>query len=112
MYNVSVVPDNSEILCRRFESGEATNDLIGKCYSVRIGILRNAEKALNAFILDIFLDCVHVRAVVVHFDIYHLDAEMLKNSEMSVVAGAGAEKFNLTLLDPWLVAAAAEYHAL
>ena len=37
---------------------------------------------------------------------------MLKNTEMSVVAGAGAKELDLSLLYPRLVSAAAEHHTL
>ena len=112
MNNISIVPNHSEIFCRRLKSSKAADNLVRECYSVGIRVFRNAEKSFNALILDIFLNAVHIRTVGIHFNIYHLDAEMLKNSEMSVIAGAGAEEFNLTLLDPGLISAAAEYHAL
>ena len=79
MYVVSIVPENTEILCRRW-----------------VGILRYAPDTLNGFILaDQLFHQIHIRALGSHRNIDHLYAKIFCNRKMTVIAWNRAEEFYL-----------------
>ena len=51
------------------------------------------------------LDLIHIRAVFIHGDAHQLEAELLRNGEVAIIPGHGAEELERPLFGPRLFAA-------
>ena len=114
---VSVVPEDAEVLGGRLESGKALNDLVRIGYAGGVRVHGNAPDALDRVVLcHQLFDHVHIGAVFVGGDVYHLKAELLGDSKVPVIAGNRAEPLYLGQILPRLLNAvhaenvAAHYH--
>ena len=88
VYIVSIIPVNTEILCRRLQIGKTAYGFVGICDSLRIGIFRHAPDSLNRSILTHQLfNHIHIRAFRSHRHIHHFNPEIFRNSKMSVITG-------------------------
>ena len=102
MYTVGVVPVNTEVTCSRLETCETTYGLIAVAVALRVGVLRDAPDALDGVVfLHELLDHVHIRTGRRHRNIDHLDAEVLGDTEVTVVARYRTEPLHLIKLTPW-----------
>ena len=101
MNTVGIVPVNPEILCRGLQIGEAADGLIGIGITLGIGVLRHAPDALDGRILcHQFFHQIHIRAFWGHGHVDHLDAKMLGDGKVPVIAGHRAEELHLIQLAP------------
>ena len=98
---VCVIPVNTEILRRRLQACKTAHRLVRVGDTLRVGIFRHAPDALYRFVVvDIFLDHIHIRSVLRHRDIDHLNAKIFRDSKMTVVSWHRAEEFYLIQLAP------------
>ena len=101
--DVSLVPENLEIGCCRFQRGKAADGLIAVGVAVRVGILRHAPDALDGVIIgDKLLDFVHIGAIGAHGDADQFKAHLLGDGKVAVITGNRAEKFAVLDLTPGL----------
>ena len=106
VHEIGIIPENAEIVGCGLERGKGAHNLVGVGDAAGVGILWHAPDALDrGVLLDIPAHEIHIRAVFVERDIDHLDTEGLADGKVAVVAGHGAEEFQLALLPPGLAAA-------
>ena len=99
--DVSLIPEDLEVGGGGLHLGEAVDGLVAVGVAVRVGILRHAPDALDGVILGHqLLDDVHVGAVRGHGDADQLEAELLGDGKMAVIAGHRAEELPLLHLRP------------
>ena len=95
MHAVGVVPEDAEIGGGRLHRGEATDRLVGVGVARGVGVLGDAPDALDTLIgRDEALDLVHVRTVLDHTHGNVLDAQILGDAEVAIVAGRGTEELD------------------
>ena len=112
MNGVSIIPEDAEIVRCGGHGCQLAHDLIAIRNTAWIGILRHAPDALHRSIIRYeFLDHVHVRAIFVHGNRDHLDAECLGHAEVAIVARNGAEELHFFKLAPGSCAQRAEHPA-
>ena len=101
MDSVCVIPEDAEVLCRRFQSCKAVDGFIGIGDALRIGILRNAPDPLDGRVgaYQLF-DNVHVGAGMSHRHVHHFDSEIFRNGKVSVITWNRAQKFYFVQLAP------------
>ena len=101
MHGVGVVPHDAEVGGGTLHGGETADRLIGVGHTRGVGILGDAEHALDGGIRsDEALDLVHVGAGLGHTDRDVLDAEVLGEAEVTVVTGRGAQPLHALELVP------------
>ena len=84
---VSVVPEDPEIFCRRFQLGKAVYSLVRVGDSLGVGVLGYAPDSLNSgIIVDQFFYHIHIRAFHSHGNRDHLDAEIFGDREVTVIS--------------------------
>ena len=108
---ISVIPDDAEILRACLHGCHTADDFVRISFSFRIGILRHTEHAFDCRVLHDLFQQLHIRAVLQHRDVDHLDPKIFAHAEMSVVTGHRAGKLHLIELAP-RGAARAVRHAL
>ena len=95
VHHVCVVPEDAEIVCRSLHGGESFDHAVRESDARGIGILGHAPDALDGIVLsDKGLDDVHIGTVLFHADGDHLDAELLTDGEVAVVAGRGTDELD------------------
>ena len=105
VHAVGVIPEDPEVRRGRFQPGEAADRLVRIGNALGIGVFRNAPDALDRCVFtDQFFHDVHIGTGGSHRDGNHLDAEILGDREMAVIAGHWAEEFHLGLFAPGSVA--------
>ena len=100
MERVRHIPENAEVFCGGAERCNAANGLVAVRFTRGIGIFRYAPDTLHRGILDELFHFIHVRTVTGHGDGNKLDAASFADGKMSVIAGNGAEEFDLALILP------------
>ena len=106
MDRVGVVPVNAEIVRRRLQVSKTEHRLLRVGDARRVGVLGHAPDSLDfRIVVDVLLDHVHIRAVLVERDVDHLDSEELRDLEMAVVTRHRAEEFHSVELAPGRIAA-------
>ena len=101
---VCIIPENTEIRCSRFQSCKTAYCFIRVGISLWVGILRNAPDTFDGRISgNQFLYHIHIRTFWSHRNIDHLNAKILGNSKVAVIARNRAEEFDLILLAPWSI---------
>ena len=109
---IGVVPEDAEIVSSAGHGRQATNDFLGIGDAPGVGVLGDAPDALHGLVLgDDSLDLIHIRAVFVHLHGNHLDAERLRDAEVTVVTRNRADPFDAGVLRPGLAAEGAEVEA-
>ena len=109
---IRVIPEDTEVVGCARHAGQAANHLVGIGCAAGIGILRHAPDALDRSVFGHqALHLVHVRAVLVHGNGDHLDAEGLGHAEVPIVTRAGTQPFHLVKLAPRRMAQRAEHPA-
>ena len=103
MHAIGIIPENAEIGGGGLQPGEAAHRFIIVGNALGIGIFGHAPDALDGIILaDQLFNQIHIRSVFFHRNADHLNAEMLANGEMTVVAGDRAEKLHFFQAAPGL----------
>ena len=98
---VGIVPVDAEVRSGGLQAGEPADGLIGVGNALGIAVLGDAPDALDGGILGYqLLHHVHIRAGGQHGHIDHLNAEVLGDGKVPVVAGNGAEELHLVQLAP------------
>ena len=97
---VCVVPHNEEIRRGGGQGRHAADGLLGVDDPLGVGVLGDAPNALDRWVLNRRLHGVHIRAAVGHGDGDKLEAEGLRDLEVPVIAGGGAEPFDGFLFAP------------
>ncbi len=100
VHAVGVVPEDAEVLRRRLQPGEAADRFVGERDAGRVLVFRHAPDALHGRVLHRLLDGVHVGAFRRHRDGNKVEAEILRNGKVAVIAGRGAQKAQVLLLAP------------
>ena len=101
MNAVGVVPVDSEIAGRRFQTGHAADGLIGVGNAGGVRVLRYAPDSLDGLVVSHqLLDHIHVRAALVHGNVDHLDAKILGDGKVTVITRNRAEELHLVELAP------------
>ena len=101
VHAVGVVPEDAEIRRRGLQPGEAAHRLVAVGIALGVGILGHAPDALDGLVLGHqLLHQVHLGAGGRHGHGDHLDAEILGDGEVAVVAGHGAQELHLVQLAP------------
>ena len=96
-----IIPEDTKILCLGLKCGKAPYGFVGICDTGRIGVFGNTPYAFYAFVVfDIFFHDIHIRPIGIHRYIYHIDTEISRNPEMSVIAGHGTQEFYFFKLSP------------
>jgi len=103
MHAVRVIPHKQEIRRGGLEVCDAENDLIAVHDAVGVGVLGYAPHALDRRILNELLYHVHIGAVIIEGDGYHLHTEALGDGEMPVITGSGTKEFDLVELCPFFL---------
>ena len=108
---ICVIPEYAKIIRSGFEIRKSPYCLIGVCNASGIAVFGNAPYTLDRRIaVDVFLDEIHIRSLVGHGNIDHLDTELLGDREMPVISGYGAQELNLIKPAPRRGTANSEYH--
>ena len=91
---IGVVAHDPEVRTRdRAEPAEPVDGGVGVHLSTRVRVLGHAPDALHRGVLpDPRFDQVHVRTVIPHRHVDHLDPEVFENREVPVVAGDRAQE--------------------
>src|SRR5215216_7851077 len=93
VHGVRVVPEDPEIRSRRRHRHQGVGDLLGIDRTGRIGVCGNDPDALDGGIVgDQLTDLIDVRTGIAEGYGEHLDAELLAQREMAVVARHRAEE--------------------
>ena len=101
MDRIGIVPENPEILCRRFQSGKPSHRLVGIGIPLRVGILGHTPDSLHCRILIyVFFNQIHIRPALRHGNIDHLNAELLRYGKMPVISRNRAKEFHFVQLRP------------
>ena len=109
MKSISIIPVNTEIRRCRLQTCHTAYSLIRIAVSGRIGIFGYTPDSLNAFILSHHLFYqIHVRTISKKGHIDHLNAKILCNCKMAVIARYGTEELYLVQLAP----GSASHHAV
>ena len=88
VHHISVIPINTEILCRRLQIGKPSYRLLRIGIALGVGILRHAPDSLDALIFrNQSFHHIHIRPLRGHRHIYHLNSKILCNRKMSVISG-------------------------
>ena len=101
VHHIGVVPEDAEIACRRLHGGEALDHAVRERDARGIGVLGHAPDALDGVVLPHEgFDDVHIGAVLLHADGDHLDAELLADGEVTVIARSGTDELHLFEIVP------------
>ena len=101
MHGIGVVPEQPEVGGRGGHAREPLDGLLRVHGAGRVAVLRHAPHALDLRIRgDQLLDRVHVGTVVAQRHGDHLDAELVADRKVPVVAGHGADESDARLLRP------------
>ena len=96
VHHIGVVPEDAEIACRGLHGGEPFHHAVREGDAGGVGIFRYAPDALDGVVLSHErFDDVHVGSVLFHADGDHLDAELLADGEVAVIAGGGTDELHL-----------------
>ena len=99
--DVSLIPENFEVGSSGLHLGEAVDGLVTVGVAVGVGILRHAPDTLDGIILSYqLLNNVHIRAGRSHGNADELEAKLLGDGEVAVIAGYRAEELALLYLRP------------
>ena len=110
MDDIGVVPEDAEIRRGGLHGGEAADHSIRIGLALRVAVFGDAPDALDGRVRPgQLLDPVHIRAVLPHGDGDHLEAQLLGDGKMPVVARDGAEPPDLFQLAPGGKARRAKY---
>ena len=105
VHAVGIVPEDTEIICGRLQTGEPAYGLIRIGDALRVGVLRYAPDTLDSRIgTDKVFHHVHIRTGRGHRNRNHLDSEVFRNLEVTVITGNRAEELHLRELAPGSVA--------
>ena len=103
---VCIVPEDSKIICCRLKLCKALNCLIRVYNTLWVRVFWNTPDSLyRGIVIDIFLNHIHVRTILSHRDVYHLNSKLLCDCKMSVIARYRTEELHLVKLAPWCIAA-------
>ena len=98
---IGIIPENSEILGSRSQSGQTAHRLIGVGNSAWVGVLGNTPDSLDGLVLcNQLLHQLHIRAFLVHRNIDHLNVKVFCNCKMSVISRNRTEELHLVKLAP------------
>ena len=101
MNTVCVVPVDTEIFRSRFQVCKSSHSLIWVRLTARVRIERNAPDSLHTLvIIYIFFNKIHIRTFTCHRNVDHLDPEVFRDREMSVISRDRAEEFHLVKSAP------------
>ena len=101
MHHIGVVPEDAEVGGGGLHERHPLHHLIREGYAGGVGVLGHAPDALDGIVLaHQRFDDIHVGTVLFHGDGDHLDAELLSDREMPVVAGSRADEFDALELAP------------
>ncbi len=99
VHGVGVVPHDPEVGSRGLHRGELGGDSLADDRPARVAVGRDEPHALDRGIRDERAYGVHVGTVVVERDREHLDAVLLAQGEVTVIARNGADELDRPL--PW-----------
>ena len=99
---VGVVPHEEEVRGGGLQGSKAADGLLGVNVALGVGVLGDIPHALDLGVLHSGLHGVHIRAVGGHGDGDELEAEGLRDLEVAVIAGGGAEPLEALLFAPGL----------
>ena len=106
---IGVIPVDPEIVRRGLKMRKTQHRLLGVSIALRIRILRHAPDTLyGRVVVYILFHHIHIRSGLGHRDVDHLDAEILGDPEMAVIAGHRAQEFQALLPAPGI----ASHHAM
>ena len=97
---VGVVPQEEEVRRGRLQACDAADSLPGVEVALGVGVLGDVPHALYLGVLHGLLHGVHVGAVRGHGDGEEFKAEGLRDLEVAVIAGGGAEPLEALLPAP------------
>ena len=97
---VGVIPHDGEVRRGGLHGGHADDGFLGIDDALRVGILGHAPDALHSRVLDGLFHGVHIRSLSGHGNGDELKAEGLRQLEVAVIAGSGAQPFDDGLLAP------------
>ena len=101
MYTVGIVPENTEVLCGRFQRRKATDRFIGIRGTKGIGIFRNTPDALYRVVFgNQFFYQIHIGTFRRHRNGNQFVAEVFGDGKVPVVPGCRAEKLYMIQLAP------------
>ena len=99
--HIGVVPDDLEVGGSGLHPGQTADRLGRVAVAVGVGVDGHAPHTLDALVLlDQGLHHIHVGAVLGHGDVDHLEAEILGDAEMAVIAGHRAEELERVVVPP------------
>ena len=105
MYAVSIVPEDTEVRCGRFQPREPTYSLIAVGDAGRVRVFRHTPDAFDGFVFgNEFFHNVHIRAGLCHRHRDHFDPKVFRDGKVAIVAGHRAEEFHTVQFSPGRIA--------
>ncbi len=101
---VRIIPHEHEVRRGGLHGGQTADGPVGVDHALGIGVLGDVPHALDGGVLHQLLHHAHIRAGGGHRNGDHLHAEGLRDLEVAVVAGNGADPLDLVQLGPGLLA--------
>ena len=89
---IGVVPEDAEISCRGPQIGKASDHIIAEHDPCGVLVFRHTPDALHRLVLHQTLHQCHIRAVFIHRHRDQLEAEMLCDGKVPVIARHGTQE--------------------
>jgi len=96
VHSIGVVPEDAEIGRRGGHAGQAVHHRIRVDGSRRVRVLGHAPHPDDGAVArDLLLDGIQIRAIVADVHDDHADPQLLADSKMAIIPGAGAQELDL-----------------